>query len=228
VKRRRPTSRWRKARSLASAVVESQVVAPAPARAAAAGVEGNSRLTASAAVVLLVLLAAEGATLVAIHALVKPHVFLGFALIPPVALKAGSTIYRFARYYGGNPGYRRKGPPHILLRVLGPAVIALTVLLLGSGVALGTTHGNLQQSVLFVHKASFVLWFGAMTMHVLGHVLETLRVGPRDWTAGTAAAPRVTGAALRRWSVAGSVVAGLALGTWGLAALGPWSGHLSH
>ena len=35
--------------------------------------------------------------------------------------------------------------------------------------------------LLTVHTASFVLWFGAMTIHVLGHLGEVFRLAPRDW-----------------------------------------------
>src|ERR1017187_3514939 len=89
-----------------------------PANSPATSVEGNPRLTSSAAVLLLILLAAEGLTLPAIHALLRPHVYIGFALIPPVALKLGSTLYRFTRYYTRTPAYRQKGPPPALLRML--------------------------------------------------------------------------------------------------------------
>lgn len=189
-------------------------------------VEGNARLTASVAVILIALLAAEGATLLGIGALLRPHVFIGFALIPPVALKILSTMYRFARYYTGDPSYRRKGPPHIVLRLLGPIVIILTVLLLGSGVALAYAHGAALNTVLFLHKASFVLWFGAMTAHVLGHIVETTRVAPRDWTRAGARQP-VWGAHARRWSAIGSLAVGATLGLWGLTQFGPWAVHLT-
>ena len=96
----------------------------------------NARLTASNAALLLVLLAAEGATLLRVRQLISPHVFLGMVLIPPVLVKLGSTGYRFARYYLGAPAYRRKGPPPVLLRLLGPVVVILTVVVLASGVAL--------------------------------------------------------------------------------------------
>lgn len=199
-----------------------------------AGVEGNARLTASAAVVLLALLAAEGATLPAIHQLLRPHVFIGFALIPPVALKIGSTLYRFVRYYSGHQAYRRKGPPHPVLRILGPVVILTTVALLGTGVALGVLSGSAQRNMLFWHKASFVLWFAAMTLHVLGHIAETARLGPRDWwperaasRAAVASPAAPSGGAGRRWSLAASVAAGALLGVWGLSQLGPWLG-ISH
>jgi hypothetical protein len=96
-------------------------------RRADAGVAGNARLTASNAVVLLVLLAAEGVTILRVRALLTPHVFVGMVLVPPVLLKVASTGWRFARYYRGAPAYRRKGPPPLLLRLLGPAVVILTV-----------------------------------------------------------------------------------------------------
>jgi hypothetical protein len=184
------------------------------------GVEANARLTSSAAVLLLILLAAEGLTLPAIHALVRPHVYIGFALIPPVALKVGSALYRFTRYYTGAPAYRLKGPPPPLLRMLGPVVVLATVLLLASGVALLFFSATWQHRMLTVHKASFVLWFAAMTVHVLGHIVETARLAPRDWLPHSRRSlPRAAG---RRWLVAASVLAGALLGAWGLGQLGGW------
>jgi len=56
---------------------------------------GNQRLTAATAIVLLILLAAEGATIPFIGQLVGPHIFIGVLLIPPVLMKLGSTGYRF-------------------------------------------------------------------------------------------------------------------------------------
>jgi hypothetical protein len=51
--------------------------------------------------------------------------------------------------------------------------------------------------LLKVHKASFVLWFGAMTIHVLGHLGEVFRLAPRDWLRRTrrdvTGAPRGSG-----------------------------------
>lgn len=78
---------------------------------AADGVEANARLTGSTAAVLFVLLAAEGVTILRVRPLLSWHVFIGMLLVPPVALKIGTTSYRFVRYYRGSPAYRRKGPP---------------------------------------------------------------------------------------------------------------------
>jgi len=184
------------------------------------GVEGNARLTSSGAAVLLVVLAAEGATILRIRELVSPHVFLGMLLIPPVLVKMASTGYRFVRYYRGAPAYRRKGPPPILLRLLGPVVVILTVVLLASGVALLFASPAWSQPLLFVHKASFVLWFCAMTVHVLGHLGEVARLAPRDWL--RRARRDVRGAGGRQWLIAGSLVAGVLLGLAMLSRVGPW------
>ena len=106
------------------------------ARLTAGGTEGNERLTAATGVVLLVLLAALGVTILRIHPLLSEHMFLGVLLIGPVALKMGSTGYRFIRYYTAEPRYRRKGPPPLLLRLLAPLVVLSTVVVFASGVAL--------------------------------------------------------------------------------------------
>jgi hypothetical protein len=189
-------------------------------RLAAAGVEANARLTGSAAALLLILLAAEGATLLGVNRLLVPHVVIGFALIPVAALKIGSTMYRFARYYGGSHSYRLKGPPPTILRLLGPVVIITTVTLLGSGVALLFVSRLWLPRMLTLHKASFVLWFAAMTVHVVAHVAETARLASRDW--GRRSAAKVPGGQARRWAMAATIVLGALLGAWSLGQLGNW------
>lgn len=161
-----------------------------------------------------------------LRSLLRPHVFIGFLVIPPMLLKISSTVYRFTRYYAGDAAYRRKGPPYPALRVLGPIVILTTLALLDTGVALGVLTGASQHQMLFLHKASFVLWFAAMTLHVLGHLADTARIGPRDWwharSGSEGQQPLVHGRASRTWSLAISIVAGLLLAAWGLGHLGPW------
>lgn len=202
--------------------VQTREVSTRPAGLSGAdGVEANARLTSGLAVPLLLLLAAEGATLPFLGSLLKPHVFLGFAVIPLVVLKLGSTFYRFGRYYTGAESYRRKGPPNTILRVLGPVVIIATLTLLASGVVLVFAGKSWQDQALFLHKASFVLWFGAMTVHVVGHIVETARLASRDWTPTSARAlPR---GASRRWVLALGVAAGGLLGAWSLGHLGVWA-----
>ncbi len=190
------------------------------------GVESNGRVTASTSAVLLLLLAAEGVTILRIRGLLSPHVFIGMLIIPPVLLKMGTTTYRFVRYYLGSPAYRRKGPPPPLLRLLGPMVVVLTVVVLASGVALVLAGPSWRQSILDVHKASFVFWLVGMAVHVLGHLVETARLAPRDWMRRTHR--EVAGAGLRRWAVASSIVAGVLLGFLLLGQVGPWLASTPH
>jgi hypothetical protein len=106
--------------------------------------------------------------------------------------------------------------------VLGPVVVITTLILLASGVALSSTNGDTRDLVLLLHKASFVVWFAAMTVHVLGHLLDVVRLGPRDWRAARPATAADHGTGSRRWLIAAVVVAGCFVGVFGLIALGPW------
>jgi hypothetical protein len=171
------------------------------------GSDGNERLTAATAVVLLVLLAAEGLTLIAIRQLLLPHVFLGVLLIPPVLLKFASTGWRITHYYRRTEEYVRRGPPALLLRVLiAPLVVVSTVALFATGVAV-VALGQ-RGLVLGLHKASFIVWFGAMSVHVLVHVLKLPRLVVIDWWRGD----RLGGRRARQFLLAGSLVAGLIVG----------------
>jgi hypothetical protein len=142
---------------------------------AADGAAGNERLTALTGAVLLIGFAVEGLTLPALQGLLTLHFFLGMLLIGPVLLKICSTCYRFARYYAGAPPYVRKGPPAPLLRLLGPCVILTSLAVLGTGVALAVA-GPRQGPWLLLHKVTFVLWFGVMTIHVLAYAWQLPRI----------------------------------------------------
>jgi hypothetical protein len=144
------------------------------------GSEGNERLTATAGAVLLLLLAAEGVTILSIRPLLSAHVFIGMLLIPPVAVKLATTGWRFARYYRGTPEYRRKGPPLLPLRLLAPVVVVSTVALFASGITL-LVVGPGAGFVLLVHKASFVVWLAATGIHVLAYVARVPRLAFADW-----------------------------------------------
>ena len=136
------------------------------------GVEGNARLTSVTGVLLIGLLAIEGLTILSIHGLITWHIFVGIVLLGPVLLKTASTVYRFAGYYTGRAAYVRKGPPHVLLRLLGPLVIVLSLAVLGTGLGLLAAKPGDGGLLLFAHKATFILWIGATTIHVLGHLRE--------------------------------------------------------
>jgi hypothetical protein len=190
------------------------------------GAEGNERLTAATGAVLLVLFAAEGLTIVSIHQLITLHFFLGMLLIGPVALKIAAVVYRFVRYYRGAPGYRRKGPPAPLLRLLGPFVLITSAGVLGTGVMLGVA-GSAAGPWLFLHKAFFVLWFGVMTIHVLAYVWRLPRlVGPDlRGPAGFNRARGVLAGRTTRWLLlAASIAGGLLIAAMTVHLAGPWAG----
>ena len=189
---------------------EEQTTAPRlHARARANGVAGNARLTATTAAILLVLLAAEGFTILSVRQMLSAHIFIGLLVLPPIVVKLTSTMYRFVRYYLRDPAYLRKGPPPIILRLLGPGVILDTIALFGTGILTLYVRGGQLSTVLFLHRASFVLWFCAMAIHVLGHLGETARIAPRDFLARSRG--KVAGAGARNIVVLLSLGVGLLL-----------------
>jgi hypothetical protein len=186
------------------------------------GVASNARLTGAAAAVLLVLLAAEGATIPFIGQLIGPHIFIGMLLVPLVLLKLGSISYRFARYYAGSARYRHKGPPSLPMRVLAPGVVLTTLALFATGIALAIAGPDGGGELKFLHKASFVAWFGLMAIHVLGHLLELPRLALPDWRRNAGREAALAGSGLRIALVSAAVLAGFALALATLSLAGPW------
>jgi membrane protein DedA with SNARE-associated domain len=188
------------------------------------GVEANGRLTAMLGALLLVLLAIEGLTILRITPLLTIHVVIGMVLVPVILLKIGSTTWRFAKYYLGSPAYRRKGPPAPLLRLLGPFVVVSTLAVVASGLAtLLVTATPLRNELLLVHKVTFVLWFAAMVVHVLGHLLDVANLAPRDFYWRTRR--QIRGAGIRQWAIVSAVVVGILLAVAVAPKVGPWLAH---
>jgi hypothetical protein len=184
------------------------------------GAEANARLTSSTALVLLVLLAVEGITVLRVGSLLTLHVFVGMLLVPPVLVKLASTIWRFAKYYTGSREYREKGPPPVVLRLLGPFLALLTIILFASGILLLFVPHTWRGDMLLLHQASFVVWFGCMTIHVLGHVRETAQLSTKDWVRRTRV--RVAGSRWRRLAITTSLACGVVLALVTVPAVGPW------
>jgi hypothetical protein len=186
--------------------------------------------------VLLLLLAAEGFTILRLGRLLTLHFFIGMLLLGPVALKAGSVMYRFFRYYTGSAPYRRKGPPAPLLRLLGPVLLLLTCCVFGTGVMLAIVGPAGRQPWLFYHKATFILWFGAMVIHVLAYVPRLPRLlyaeargvaAPGDdrrslTGAATRAARMLGGRGVRLSLLIGSLAAGLVIALLTVHLAGAW------
>ncbi len=181
-----------------------------------AGIAGNERLTALVAIVLVALLAVEGVTILFIGPLLPVHLFVGVLLIGPIALKMGSTSWRFARYYLGAHAYRAKGPPHPILRALAPLVVLSTIAVLATGVWLLLAGPTARNTVLPLHQASFVVWLVVTGLHVLGHVLELPGAMRRE--------TGLPGRSARGLSLATALAAGLVLAILALPHFAAWSG----
>ncbi len=193
----------------------------------AAGPAGNTRLTAATGMVLLVLLAVEGVTILSVRQMLTLHVVVGALLVGPVLLKSGSTVYRFARYYTGAEHYRRKGPPPLPLRVIGPLVILSTLALLATGIALVLVGPAGSGLLLTAHQTSFWVWVVLMTVHVLGHVWEAAVLSWRDLRAAW------TGPDARRsrWRLGAIVLAlmvGVGAATLLVPSAAPWTTRPAH
>jgi hypothetical protein len=174
--------------------------------AGAGGHAGNDRLTSSVGLVLFVLLTVEALTTLALSSYLSVHMFLGLLLLPPIVLKLASTGWRAARYYTGSEPYRLAGPPWLPLRLLAPLLVASTLSLFGSGVALVVVgHGG--GSLLSVHAVSFAIWGVLILLHLVAYLVRSVRRGTADWRRH--AARLVPGARTRRALVGLALVAGV-------------------
>jgi hypothetical protein len=184
--------------------------------------EGNEILTSAAAVVLVVLLVAEGITIVHMRGLLSAHMFIGLVLIPPVTVKLGSTGYRMVSYYAGSRAYRLKGAPLLPLRLMAPVLVASTLAVLASGVAL-LAAGHKSSTALTIHKLSFIVFGVVFAVHFLAYVPRVVRSLRADW--GVARRRAVPGAGTRAMLVAASVGGGAALALALLPTIQAYGGH---
>jgi hypothetical protein len=110
--------------------------------------------------------------------------------------------------------------------VLGPVVLGTSLGVLGTGVMLAVDE-SAEGPWLFLHKACFVLWFGAMTVHVLAYVWRVPGLIGADLAVHRGA--RILAGRPARWLLlAASILAGLVIALTTLHLAVPWggSGHL--
>jgi hypothetical protein len=173
--------------------------------------DGNERLTAAVGLVLIVLTLIELATLLfGLGQFLSLHVFVGFVLIPPVLLKLASTGWRFTRYYTRNAAYRLKGAPQLIMRLLAPVLVAATVVLFASGVAIGLTHGKALRIARQLHGPASVVWMILVGVHVLVYLRRAYVSAKED--VQPSSRPKVRGASARASLLAAAIVAGVVAG----------------
>ena len=183
---------------------------------------GNSRLTAATGLVMVVLLAVEAVTLLAIRQMLTVHVIVGALLIGPVVLKSGSTIYRFTRYYTGAPVYRKKGPPALPLRLIGPLLILAALAVLATGVALVVVGPSGSGLLLTAHQAGFWIFIGLLAIHLLGRLWEAAVLSWQE-VRESLSGPE---ARQRRWrygAIAMALVVGVGVATLVVPSTSPWT-----
>lgn len=183
--------------------------------------DGNERLTAAVGVLVVLPVLVEIATvLLGVHTFMSTHVFAGLALIPAVLLKLASTGWRFARYYTRNRAYLVHGPPRIAMRLLAPLFVAATVVLFGSGVAMGLLHGQALQIARRLHGPASVVWLVLLGLHVLVYLRRAL------WSTAEDALPArrrpLRGTTARAYAVVGVVVVGIVVGAATVPAQHRW------
>ena len=183
------------------------------------GIDGNAALTSAAAVVLTALLLAEGVTILDMGGLRTPHMVVGLVLVPPILVKLGSTGYRFARYYTRSPLYVHRGPPVVWLRALAPVLVLTTIGIFATGIAL-LAVGHKSDTLLELHKISFIVWSVVFGVHFLAHLPEMVRSARSDW--------RVPGTAIRLVLVMSSVLVGVALAARLFSPITGWHGEHHH
>jgi len=196
------------------------------------GTTGNERLTSATGAVLIVLLAVIGVTIIALGPLLSVHLFVGMVLVGPVLLKLASIGYRFARYYTANPRYRRKGPPALPLRLIAPIVVLSTLVVFASGVALLLAGPSSRDTLLPIHKVSFIVWLVFLSLHVLAHLPTMLRslgadYGPKrarasTWQQYLGSRESVNGRAGRVLSLSSALAFGVVLAIVLIPQFGPW------
>jgi hypothetical protein len=187
------------------------------------GTAGNERLTAATGILLVLLLAVIGVTLLRLKSLISVHLFVGLLLIPPIALKMASTGYRFMRYYTSDPIYRKRGAPPIVLRVSAPVVIASTLAVLGTGVALLFVAPSSAGILRELHKLSFIVWVAFTALHVLGHLPDLQKTFLTERGERVEYNKLAAGRIGRTVSIAGALLAGVILAIVLLPHYGAWS-----
>jgi hypothetical protein len=178
-------------------------------------------MTALAGAVLLALLVVELVTAARLRTLMDAHVFAGVLLAGPLVVRLGSTGYRFLRYYTGSPAFVRRGPPHLALRMLGPLLIATTLVVIGSGIGLLVTGPAQAGPLLPLHGFSVLIWLPQIAIHVVAHIRRLPHLVADDWSKPSAQEARGRGG--RIGANLGALLLGVLAAVLVLPSVSPWA-----
>jgi len=189
-------------------------------RQPSSGVDANERLTAVTGLLLYALVGAIAVTILFIRPLLWAHYLVGLLLVPPLALKLGTTGYRFALYYARNPEYVLAGPPPIVLRLLvAPALVISTVAVFVTGLELWIFGLRFGEQWSSLHTLSAVFFILALGAHLIGHLRRSGQATLEE-LAIRRSAPAIT---RRSWLVA-SLLLGAAVASASLLYGSPFPG----
>jgi hypothetical protein len=126
------------------------------------------------------------------------------------------------RFYTGAREYMRRGPPLLPLRLMAPLVVASTLAVFATGVAL-LVVGPQAGFVVGLHKASFIVWLALTAMHVLAHLRAIPQLVTGDWRR-RAVPPEsvVPGTGMRRLALAATIVVGAVVAAATIRYAQPW------
>ena len=142
-------------------------------------VAGNLILTSHAGLVILFLLVLLYFTGLEFAPLRGVHVGLGFALIPILLVKLGSSGWRAVNYYFDRDPYRAAGPPWLLPRIMAIPLTLCAVVATISGVvlwAMGTDRG----AWATVHIYSVISLAVVVVVHLAIYTRKAFRTSTRS------------------------------------------------
>lgn len=136
------------------------------------------------------------------------HFAVGFAIIPLLLVKLGSTGWRAANYYLRREPYRSDGPPQLLPRLLAPLLAVSAVFATVTGVVLWVI-GQRRGAWATLHTDSVIILAVFLAVHTLTYTERAVRA-----SSGSIAAAEVTREErIMLWTLAIALVAAvLAIG----------------
>jgi hypothetical protein len=147
------------------------------------------------------------------------HFAIGFAIIPLLAVKLGSTGWRAASYYLRHEPYRSGGPPQLIPRLLAPLLAVSAVIATITGIVLWAL-GRQRGTWATLHTDSVVVLAIVLALHTLIYLQRAIRAS----SGGIAAVEITREERVMLWTLAVALVAAvLAIGVEP-----PWRDFSSH